>query len=266
MKRRLNLSLALVVLAGVASAQVPPPTEDSIVSAFATLRSQPDLYVRLDGQQIINGATYDALSELYFHQVVVGGQTLAKVEVQRKFKRPTDTGYTIFQRVVGDGFSLYDYRPTAYEFTAINYGDYNAPVRTAEEQARYVKRLIAMVVHAVGDTEALTVRVLREIYGGDQASFHRWIPQVEPQISANAITYDLGSPATRSYTFQFDTTNTTITGISAFDARRTGTGVRTGTYNLFVTNVLPTSGLFVPFSRAITRNWRIVADSRGTNF
>ena len=266
MMRRWILSSGFLAMAGLAAAQVPPPTEDSIASTFATWRSQPNFYIRLDGQQVINRATYDVLSELYFHQAVVNGQTLAKVEVQRKFKRPTDTAYTIFQRIVGDGYTIYDYRPTAYEYSAISYADYGGPARTAEEQASYTKRLVAMVVHAAGDTEALTVRLLREVYGGDQAMFHRWIPQADPQISANAITYDLGSPVTRSYTFQFDALNSTITGISAYDYRKTGLGVKVGTYNIFATNILPTSGLFLPFSRAVTRNWRIVADSRGTNF
>jgi len=251
-----------LTLATVAGAQLPP-SESSISGAFALWRTQPDFYVRLDGQQIIKGQPYDVLSELYFSQRTVGGQTLAKVEVQRKFKRPADEVYTLFQRVVGDGVTLYDYRPASYEYSAIDYGTYNGPARTAEEQSSYVRRLLAVTVHAVGDTEALTTRLLREVYGGDQATFHRWLPRVEPQSSAHAVAYDAG---TRRYAFLFDQTNTTLTGIEAYEVRPLGTSTIVGNYSIFATNLLPSGDLFRPFAVGLLRGWRIVADSRGTNF
>lgn len=223
---------ALVVLSAFAGAQIKLQ-EQPIQEGFNTLRAHPGLKLTLDGAEQVGASITPFTTTAYIFQDIEDGRPMAKVEVIG-----TSNGAQTF-RIVGDGTTLWIYDTARNMYSATRYGNY----RGAQPDG-YLNNLLSALKSMVKGQAAYPVRMLMEVYGGENARYTTWMPGTAIEDTGSVIRYMLGTPVRRrlEFTYQYVAPYQNVRQIDYFDEISFQTATRDVTWTLTPTSfdlVLP---------------------------
>jgi hypothetical protein len=181
----------LGALTAISFAQIKP-AEQPIQEGFSTLRGHPGLKVSLEGSQQIGDRITPFTTTAYWFQDVEDGRTMAKLEMV-----VTWNGSQSF-RVVADGVTLWIYDNNRREYSATRYGNYNGA-----QPDGYANSLLAAVKSIAKGQCAYPIRLLSEVYGGEQPRYTTWIPGTAIEDTGSIVRYMLGTPVRRRLEFSY---------------------------------------------------------------
>ncbi len=172
-------SLVALGFTAFAAAQIAP-AEMPIQDSMARLRAQPKMILQLDGTDNHAGRikTFSSTSFFEWDPLASNSKVFADIfEFADGFPS---------RRITGNGDTVFAYTNADNTYTSTIYGSEMNP------QPRDAKgvMLLALVTEARG-TSIYVVRFLKEIFGGDSASYHTWLPGAQVQtISAGTVVKD----------------------------------------------------------------------------
>jgi hypothetical protein len=171
----------IVLVAGAATA-LAGSGEARIQAAYEELALHPALTLRLEGTETIGSASVSVLTDLHF---------VRSEEGVGRFEMNQYRNGQLFNRVVGDGNTLWTYSPLRNEFAAMPYGSRQRPIQVMLEAA----------ATAVQGSGAHVARLVKEVHGGEAPRYRSWMPGQAGTQTLSGVTYVRGNPATRRITF-----------------------------------------------------------------
>jgi hypothetical protein len=163
-----------------------------IQNAFAELRQESEIYLGLDGTDVLGARTNILNSNAFYNWAPSDPDKFAKAEINDWL----NSGHT--HRIVADGTTVwsYDFRRNAY--TSFRYG-----VHTGSVPAGFRTNMLQEMTTASQSQTTFLARVLREIYSGDAAQYRTWLPMANvTTITKTSVPSSMQDPVipTRTYT------------------------------------------------------------------
>lgn len=166
--------------------------EDTIHSAFATFRTQPEVMIAIDGTDQLGSRTNVIYSNAFFKWDPAQPNSFAKTELNEYLNGAR------MKRIVGDGMTLWSYDFAKNTYSASRYGSYGA----AQPQGFRASMLFELT-NATSGPSVFLARTLREIFSGDFAQYRSWFPMAQITVVSDvAPTRSMVDPIvpSRSYT------------------------------------------------------------------
>jgi hypothetical protein len=204
-------SLAFAALIAVSSLAVSAQPEKKIQDAFAALRDKNQVHLHLEGTDRLGNRTSQILVDGYWHRGVTAGRPFAHLWVHN-YRGPEE----VF-RAVADGMVLWQYDPKRSEYSATAYGSYRGP-----QPDDYEDVLLRNVNAGTRGPANHLIRLMREIWGGDDALYRSWMPGYQPVDEGTTITYRAEDAMFRQVTFHIDLQNGELRAVSYYDRTRVG--------------------------------------------
>lgn len=225
-------------------------TEDAINQAFSALRNEPLLHLRLSGSITRGSNSRPILIDAFFQQEQ-GNRGLTKVELLEL--AGDDRGqWQMVNRVVGDGVNLFRYDFQTSEASSIQYG---SPV--GDISSDYRERFFRLFSAVPTVVEGFMPRLVKEIAGGDESTYRRWLPGRDPLLLPDRVIYQQTSPFPRSFQFEIDKDGNLI-AIRRFDVKTVGDKSVTTAWTVTVMKTRVDYTPFVPYQKNELKNWRSV--------
>lgn len=225
-------------------------TEDAINQAFSALRNEPLLHLRLSGS-ITRGSTSRPILIDAFFQQQAGAKGLTKVELL-ELVGDAQGQWQMVNRVVGDGVNLYRYDFQTSEASSNQYG---SPV--GDLSSDYRERFFRLFSAVPTVVEGFMPRLVKEIAGGNESTYRRWMPGRDPILLPDRVIYQQNTPFPRSFQFEIDPDGNLL-AIRRYEVKTVGDKSVTTAWSVTVVKTPVDYTPFVPYQKNELKNWRSV--------
>jgi len=240
-------------LVGIAHAQSAEETR--ILMALQNLRTNTTAYLQLTGTETTGSTTVDYNTTAYLTDNA--DDTAPSIMLELRQERDG----VLKHRLVGDGKTLWAYNNAALTYGGNDYGRWGTVPANAQAQyaVDYRQGFMDNLNMAAVDETAYLARLIRQIYGGDQASYASWMPGVTPTSPDGiSVRYQLGN---KLIDFELSPNNSTydLTQVVYDDTRTIGSATRHIHWVIDVkdsTEYTPDAMTFKPELAANVANWK----------